>query len=182
MRRRGVILMEVVVACGLAAVLMAVSVQMLTLMATQRRDVERRAIAQQEAANLIERVASIPFEQLTPDSLQSLTIDPEVARLLPAAKASLSLAAEPGPTPAKRVAVEVSWIGVGKRRELPVRLTSWVFAPQPAKAAEPLPSAGDAAPAVVPPSGASQPATEGPAVLPPVSDAEPPVASEGGSP
>lgn len=174
--------MEVVVACGLAAVLMAVSVQMLTLMATQRRDVERRAIAQQEAANLIERVASIPFEQLTPDSLQSLTIDPEVARLLPAAKASLSLAAEPGPTPAKRVAVEVSWIGVGKRRELPVRLTSWVFAPQPAKAAEPLPSAGDAAPAVVPPSGASQPATERPAVLPPVSDAEPPVASEGGSP
>lgn len=182
MRRRGVILIEVIVACGLAALLMALCVQVLTLTAAERRFVERRAIAQQEAANLIERVASIPFEELTPDSLQSLAIDPDVAKLLPDGLASLSLAEEPGTLPAKRVAVEVSWLGAGKRRELPVRLTTWRFAPVPSMT-ESVPPTGDAAPAVVPASGPSPPAThDGPAVIPPSSDEEPPVFFEGGSP
>jgi hypothetical protein len=155
MRRRGVILIEVIVACGLAAVLLTICVQVLTLMAVERRAVERRVIALQEAANLIEQASAIPFAQLTRENLNTLFVDPALATLLPDAKVSFSVDDEQEPL-AKRVTMELSWLGAGRRRESPVRLTTWVFAP-PIKEAVVEPTDG----------GASAPA-ETPAAIPPV--------------
>jgi hypothetical protein len=180
MRRRGVILIEVIVACGLAAVLLAICVQVLTLMAVERRAVERRAIALQEAANLIEQATAIPFDQLTPQKLKGFSIDPALAAILPDAKAELSTDDEHEPLRAKRVAVAISWRGAGRRREMPVRLTTWVFGPAAkptdgATSVDGTPSPSEM-PAVIPPASspptagaptADQPAPPGPAVIPP---------------
>jgi hypothetical protein len=147
-------------------------------LATERRDVERRAIAQQEAANLVERASAIPFDQITPDRLQLLAIDPEVACLLPDAQTNLTLAEEPGELPAKRVSVEISWLGAGKRRQLPVRFTTWAFAPRQPPEESQLPAKTapvEFGPAVLPPAESSPPAGNGPAVLPPVLADEPSV-------
>ena len=80
MKRRGVLLIEVIAACGLTAVLLALCVQMLSLTALERRHIERRAIALQEAANLIERASAMPFDELSDAKLAELTISPEVGK------------------------------------------------------------------------------------------------------
>jgi hypothetical protein len=196
MQRRGVILIEVIVACGLAAVLLTVCVQVLTLMAVERRGVERRAIGLQEAANLVEQASAIPFEQLTKEKLNAMSIDSALATLLPDGKAYFSVEEEWEPLPSKRVSVELSWLGAGRRREAPVRLTTWVFAP-PKKVAVAEPDDGSATtpadtPATIPPARSTQrvggpvlnlPAASEPAVIPPATaDDSSPFLSSGGSP
>ncbi len=132
MKRRGVLLIEVIAACGLTAVLLALCVQMLSLTALERRHIERRAIALQVAANLIERASALPFDELSDAKLAELTISPEVGKILPQAKSVFTVSDEPGDLPARRVRLEVYWQGRGSREEAPARLTFWAFAPRPA--------------------------------------------------
>jgi hypothetical protein len=132
MKRRGVFLIEVLAACGLTAVLLALCVQILSLTALERRHIERRAIALQEAANLVERASALPFGDLSAANLAELSLSPEVAAILPHAKSSFSITDEPGDLPARRVRLEIRWQGRGGREESPANLTFWTFAPQPA--------------------------------------------------
>jgi hypothetical protein len=130
--RRGVILVEVVVGCALAALLLALCVQMLSLTAFERRDVEQRSIALEQAANLIERVAAMPYDQITPEKLAELKLPPEVEPILPGGAAKWFVTDETGDLPAKRVRVEIAWRG--GRPQRPAKLTTWVY-PQPSGAA-----------------------------------------------
>jgi len=132
MTRRGILLIEVIAACGLTAVLLALCVQMLSLTALERRHIERRAIALQEAANLLERASALPFDELSDAKLAELTITPEVREILPQAKSAFIVSDEPGDLPTRRVRLEIHWQGRGTRKEAPARLTFWAFAPQPA--------------------------------------------------
>ncbi len=125
--RRGFAILEVIVACGLLAVLLALSVQILSLMAVERRHVEHRAIALAEAANIAERVSTMPFDEIDEARLAEIDLSPEVRKLLPDAQATLDVAEETGPVPGKRVRVEIVWTGAGGRRESPVRLTHWAW-------------------------------------------------------
>jgi uncharacterized protein (DUF58 family) len=128
--RRGVIMVEVIVGCALVAVLLALCVQLLSVTALERRGVERRAIALEQAANLIERVSAMPFEQITPQRLGEIKLAEEVEAILPKAAVTWSVADEPGDVPAKRVRVEIAWTGLGGRAESPARLTYWAY-PRP---------------------------------------------------
>jgi len=78
--RRGVVLLEVVAACGLMAVLVAVCLQMLAVTAATRRTVERRAIALQEAANLLERASALAWPDITPERLAEIDLGPRCAK------------------------------------------------------------------------------------------------------
>ena len=131
-RRRGILLMEVFIACGLLAVVVAVTVEMLSMTATARRAGDRREMALQEAANAVERAAAIPFAELSDERLSQIKLSPAVAALLPGAK--LKLVSEPGDEladnalPAHHVTVEVSWTSATGGNESPVRLDFWTFA------------------------------------------------------
>jgi hypothetical protein len=129
--RRGVVLLEVVVGCGLLAVLLAVCVQLLSVTALERRDIERRAIAMEEAANLIERVAAMPYTDITPEALKKIKLSPDVEQILPGGSAQLSVDAEEGEVPAKRVHVAIQWSTPAGTTETPARLTYWVYPPPP---------------------------------------------------
>jgi hypothetical protein len=126
--RRGVILLEVIVGCGLLAVLLAVCVQLLSVTAIERRESQRRAIALVEVANLVERVSAMPYDDVTPEKLNELSLSPDVEHLLPGGTAQLTVDDEPGDVPAKRVQVKIHW-GTGRHAPAPARLTYWVYRP-----------------------------------------------------
>lgn len=128
--RRGMVMLEVIVGCGLLAVFLAVCVQLLSVTALERRDIERRAIALQEAANIIERVSAMPFEEITPERLADVQLSPEVRQILPAGVAQLFVEEEAGEVPSKRVRVEINWTGTAGRPEAPARLVYWAY-PRP---------------------------------------------------
>ena len=127
--RRGVILLEVVVAFGLMAVLVTICLQMLAVNAAARRAVERRAVALQEAANMLERVSALSWEQITAQRVAEFELSPSVRDILPGATARLSVEAsgDAGP-PAKQVRVEISWTNSVGETEAPVQLSSWTYA------------------------------------------------------
>ena len=149
MKRRGVILIEVIVAAGLLVVLLGFCVQLLALTALERRATERRAIALQEAANLMEQTSTLPYEELTSEKLSQLGVSEEVAEILPGAKATLAVEDEAGEVAAKRVQVALEWQGRGKRTEPPVQLVYWAYPPPPSdsKTTDSVPSEGGAQPA-----------------------------------
>jgi Tfp pilus assembly protein PilV len=124
--RRGVMIVEVLIACGLLAVLLAASVQLLSVTAHARRASERRAIALVQASNVVERVRALPFAEITPDRLAAIELPPQVREILPDAVAKVSVEEESGDVPAKRVRVEIHWRGAGGA-EPPARLTHWVY-------------------------------------------------------
>lgn len=126
--RRGVVLLEVIVGCSLLAVFLAVCVQLLSVTALERRDIERRAVAMQEAANVIERVSAMGYDDVTPEKLKAIKLSPDIEQILPGATAQLSVDEESGDVPAKRVRVEIRW-NAGRGNQAPARLTYWVYRP-----------------------------------------------------
>jgi hypothetical protein len=126
--RRGVILLEVIVGCSLLAVFLAVCVQLLSVTALERRDIERRAIALVEAANVVERVSAMPYDDITPEKLNEIKLSPDVEQILPGGTARISVDEEPGDVQSKRVRVEISWTA-GRRSQPPARLTYWAYRP-----------------------------------------------------
>ena len=121
--RRGISLMEVAVAVGMLAVALAVTLQALGWVAADRRAAGRRQRALAEASNALERLASRPWGELTPEALKSAALPPEAADALPGGELRAEVAE--GDAGLKRLRVEVRWRGRGAD-EAPVRLTTWV--------------------------------------------------------
>ena len=69
-------MLELIAACGLMATLLLVSLNLVALTAAERRTIERRVVAQQEAANLIERVAALPWGEITDERLATFKLSP----------------------------------------------------------------------------------------------------------
>ena len=135
--RRGFTLLEVSVAGVLLAVLMAAAVQMLGWVAAERRALERRQWAMQEAANVMERITARPWESLSPDpdpdpdresgSLASVELSSHARDVLPEAELHVTVADEPEQPDAKRLVVVVRWQRRPGEPAAQVRLTSWVY-------------------------------------------------------
>ena len=122
-RRRGFTLLEVLAAGALLAVAMTLAVQALGWLAADRRALDRRREAAQEAANIMERLASTPWDDLTPEALDVAKLSPEARKALPGGILKVAVTTQGA---LKRLAVEVRWRGQGGPAEAPVRLTSWV--------------------------------------------------------
>lgn len=125
---RGTTLVEVCLALCLLAGGFAGTAQLLTACARQRTAVEKQFAAQGEAANVVERVATMPYEDLTPEKLQQLSLSAETQAILPGGKLAIACVdlAEPD-VPHKRVAVKVTWpTSAGTERA--VQLTTWKYA------------------------------------------------------
>jgi hypothetical protein len=127
--RRGIMLLEAAVAFGLLAVLIAICLQMLAATAAARRAVDRRAIAAQEGANLIERLTAMPWDKITPEGLVEVPLSSSIQELLPGAAAKITVApsSDPGPQ-SKHLALEITWTGPTGETESPVRLDYWTYA------------------------------------------------------
>ena len=127
-RRSGAVLLECIVAFGLLAVMATVCVQMLSLTSAGQRATERRAIALQEAANIMERVTAVSWSEISTERLGEVHLAPDVIRILP--DATLELSVEPsvddGPA-GKHISLAIRWKNPAGDPESPVRLDYWAF-------------------------------------------------------
>jgi type II secretory pathway pseudopilin PulG len=126
--RRGITLLEVTVAVGMLAVLLATSVQMLHVFTIQHQAAERHAVALQAVQAIAEQAANIRWDELTSQSAGQLTLPPIAASRLPAARLSLTVENEVEPVVAKRIMITLTWNAPNGRQARPVRLTCWAYA------------------------------------------------------
>ena len=125
--RRGFTLLEVSVAGLLLAILMAITVQMLGWVASERRATERRQWAIQEAANVMEQLAAQSWEKLTSDHVAAIELSAQARQVLPDAELQVTVVVEPEQPGTKRLSVTVRWQPRPEQPAAQARLTSWVY-------------------------------------------------------
>ena len=129
MSRRAFTLLEMLAAFAVLGVLVAFCVQLLPAVARQRAAAAQRQAATQEAANLLERIAARPWDQLTPAALQGVGLSSEARRQLPGAKLQVDVF-DPAQNPAaRRIAVCVQWEDRDGLPVRPARLVAWRYRP-----------------------------------------------------
>jgi prepilin-type N-terminal cleavage/methylation domain-containing protein len=124
--RRGFGLVELSIATLLLAVAMAIVVQVAGWLAAERRGAERRQRAIQEAANLMERLTSRPWDELTPDLARSQALSPATAAVLRNGVLQVAIVPEAGKPTTKRIAIRLGWGDPAGGGPAPVRLVAWV--------------------------------------------------------
>jgi len=125
--RRGLTLLEVTVTSLLLAVLFAVSMRMVGATAARRRAAEDRRAAMREAANVMERLAVRPWNELTPEAVADLRLSNEAANALRGATLKIDVTDQPGEPQGKRIVVEVHWRDSAGKSLPPRRLTAWRY-------------------------------------------------------
>jgi len=128
--RRGYMLMEAMAGAAVLAVLITVCLQMFASMTVSRRAAEQRALALQAAANTIERISALPWDQITPERLAEITLPPSTQEHLGGGNLKLTLRPLETVGPAKQLQVEITWPNSAGGTDAPVRLSYW-FHPQP---------------------------------------------------
>jgi hypothetical protein len=111
------------------AAVMALAAQLFIWDAQQRREAWKRQVAQQEAANVLERLSSLPIESLSADRLGALELSHEARTWLPDGTLAVTATEIDTPRAGKRIQVEVQWGTPSGAAHAPVRLVGWAFAP-----------------------------------------------------
>jgi len=130
MKRNGIGLMELTVAGAVLAVMMAVSMQLLGVIACERKAASRRQTAVREAGNLMQRVSALPWEKLDRQALDELSLSETAAAELPHAELEATIEDESSPsveTKSKRIGISIRWRDSHGQPVAPVRLTAWRY-------------------------------------------------------
>ena len=92
-----------------------------------RREVDRRHVALAEASNVMEALASEPWDRLTPDQAGMRELSPHARAMLPAGTLRVDIIGDLDGLPSKRLDVEVRWLAQPGRPVAKVRFSSWVY-------------------------------------------------------
>jgi hypothetical protein len=125
--RRGTTLLECVIALGVLAAALTLGAQVLAWSAAQRRLGDQRHVALQEAANCLERVRQMPWEELTAERLATLDLSSEARQRLTSAELHVAPEEIAGQPSAKRVEVEIQWLTRHGETPLRVALVTWRY-------------------------------------------------------
>jgi Tfp pilus assembly protein PilV len=128
-RRRAFTMVEVAITSLLLVIAMTVTLQVLGWVASERRAVDRRQYAIHEAANLMERLAARPWDQLTTGAVKDLALSELARQTLPGAELSVAAEETGEPIGAKRLSVRLRWRNRAGGWEAPVRLSAWTYRP-----------------------------------------------------
>jgi len=126
--------MEITAAGAVLAVLLTVSLQMLAATAARRRAVEDRQTALVEAANAMERLAAVPWEEVTDEDLAEMQLSEPAQKVLRRGTLAVDVRKAGGEPEAKRIAVTVAWQDGSGNPQRPVTLVAWRYRagfPQP---------------------------------------------------
>ncbi|MGO9114173.1 MAG: hypothetical protein ACLP9L_33585 [Thermoguttaceae bacterium] len=93
----------------------------------QRRQVYAQLTATQEAANLLERVEALEWNELTTASAAKLQLSAQARQALPDARVVMLVDEPSGTPPARRVAASVRWRPQLDEPEREVRLVAWRY-------------------------------------------------------
>jgi len=126
--RRGMTLVEVLASLVILGAAMAALLQLVALAAQQRRGMNERRLALQEAANQAERIALLPWDQTSPEKLTGWQPSEDLLAAIPTAQCSVAVTEEPGAPRGRRIRLEVGWTNSVQQPVEPVTLTVWRFA------------------------------------------------------
>ena len=127
MKRRGFTLWETFVALLVLAALTTLCLQFFAAASDQRRQVFAQLTATQEAANLLERVEALGWNELTTASAAKLQLSAQARQTLPEGRVEMLVDGPSGTPPAKRVAASVRWRPQPGEPEREVRLVAWRY-------------------------------------------------------
>ena len=117
--------MEAIVASSIVAVVFLVTIPLLAHVRTIRSEADRRGVAWQEAANVMEQVALLARQgSVHPRATAQLTLS-TASDTLPGAELHISIDPDPGPLPKSRVTVTVLWQTDLGEHAVPVTLVGW---------------------------------------------------------
>lgn len=124
--RAGFSLTELIVAAVLLGTVFAVALPSLRWVGVEQRHVEHRQLAMAEVENLMDRIASQPWNAIGEQFAKRLKISDEAQKRLPDAMLDVVI------TPAadansKRISVALAWRERKSVSSAPVRLTTWVY-------------------------------------------------------
>lgn len=127
--RRGASIVELTVALFTLTVAAALVAQLAVTTARHRRHSEHRLVATQEAANALERMGQVAWEDLTADRFEQTKLSEVAAQALLDGQIEVRLTDIAEPRAGRRIDVTVSWAqdAAAERRE--VALSAWRFAP-----------------------------------------------------
>jgi hypothetical protein len=126
-RRSGFGLVEMAITGVLIAAGMAATVHVVGWIALERRAVERRERAVLEASNLLERIGSRAWDELTTESLGNIQMSESSAAFLPGSTLDLKVTTFDDAPIRKKIVVEIRWRERSGRSEAPVRLVAWTY-------------------------------------------------------
>ena len=127
MKRNGFTLLEVSVALFVLAALTTLCLQFFAAASDQRRQVFAHLTATQEAANLLERVEALGWNELTAANAAKLQLSTQARQTLPDPRVELLVDGPSGTPPAKRVAASIYWRPLPGEPEREVRLVAWRY-------------------------------------------------------
>ncbi|MEE8451060.1 MAG: hypothetical protein V3R99_04065 [Thermoguttaceae bacterium] len=125
MHRRAMTLLETIVAAAMLTGIMTVCLQMLSVVAAQHRVTEARQMAIREAANTMERLSAMPWDELATETLQSEKLSELATQRLTGAELTIDITESSDPLDAKRIALSIRWKDRAGQFVRPVKLTAW---------------------------------------------------------
>ena len=126
-RRRAFTMVEVAITSLLLMIAMTVTLQVLGWVAAERRAVDRRQCAIRESANIMERLAARPWEELTAGALKDVKLSEPATRTLPGAELSVAAVDKTDSGGSKRLSLRLRWRNRAGGWEAPVRLSAWTY-------------------------------------------------------
>ena len=140
--------MECIAAGAILAVLLVVCTQALSRTVIQQRAIGNRRGALQTAANAMERVHSLAWDELTSANTQRIARQVSQQDMIRGGRVEITVEeSEAGPS-GKRIRVAVFWREMGEDRDRSRQLTAWRYAE--AAGAEPALSQGPPTPEALP--------------------------------
>lgn len=128
MKRRGSTIIEATVALCVVAAAIGAAARMLSASARQRQASDLQMAALIELNNVAEQIAGSSYDELTPGTVDGITLSKEAQATLPSAKLAIALTEVSAPEPPhKRLHLELSWSAIGGEPRT-VRLTTWKYA------------------------------------------------------
>ncbi len=127
--KRGSMLLETAVACVLLAALAGVCLKSFAAAAAQRLAIDQRQIALREAANLMEKLTALPWDDVdqAADKPFAESLQKTLPKELDGAEIQVEVAPATGEPAAKRLAVIIRWQDKDGQWVQPVRLTAWRY-------------------------------------------------------
>jgi prepilin-type N-terminal cleavage/methylation domain-containing protein len=129
MKHRGMTLLETIVASAMLLVFMALCVHFFIVGGRLRTELDRREIAMQEAANVMERLMARPWDQLSAESAGEASLSEAAQRMLPDVQMKVEITPREEKPPGKRILVTIRWQDENGQWTRPVRLAAWRYQP-----------------------------------------------------
>ena len=131
MKRRGFTILEVTVAIVLLSALTALCLEFFAGVTGQQKEQNAELAATQEAANVMERLAAVAWDDLSKQPGGKFELSPQARKMLPEGRVEVNVSGTRSvpDTLARRVAVAVYWRPLPGGPERKARVFAWRYKP-----------------------------------------------------